>query len=222
MHDFERDGLKQIPNACMSEQVDQVQTMLAHISPKCAGSRLFGIAGLGKILSSSGCIGRHPATIYGQSIFPVRAIYFDKNQSNNWRLGWHQDRTIAVKRRLETGGYGPWTVKAGLQHVAPPIEVLEQMLTVRFHLDDVPLDNAPLLVASGSHRLGRIAEGDIDTVLSRSNIVQCLAARGDIWIYSTPILHASESSKKVGHRRVLQVDYAREPLAGDLEWLGIE
>lgn len=221
MHNFERDGLTHIPNACTSEQADEVQTMLAQISPKSAGSRLFGVVGLSKILSSSGYIGQHPATIYGQSVSPVRAIYFDKNQSNNWGLGWHQDRTIAVKRQVETDGYGPWTVKAGMRHVAPPIEVLERMLTLRFHLDDVPLDNAPLLAASGSHRLGRIAERDIDGILSRSSIVQCLAARGDIWLYSTPILHASESSKKVGHRRVLQVDYALEPLAGDLEWLGI-
>jgi Phytanoyl-CoA dioxygenase (PhyH) len=222
MHNFERDGLTHIPNACTSEQADEVQTMLAQIPLDSAGSRLFGVVGLGKILSSSGYIGRHPAMIDGQSVFPVRAVYFDKNHRNNWGLGWHQDRTIAVKRRVETEGYGPWTVKAGLQHVAPPIEVLERMLTLRFHLDDVPLDNAPLLAASGSHGIGRIAEGDIDEVLSRCNIVECVAARGDIWIYPTPILHASEPSKKVGHRRVLQVDYAFEPLAGDLEWLGIE
>lgn len=222
MHDFDRDGLMHFPSACTLEQADEVKAMLAHISPNSAGSRLFGIAGLGKILSSAGCIGRYPARLRGKTAFPVRAIYFDKNQSNNWGLGWHQDRTIAVKRRVETKGYGPWTIKSGLQHVAPPIEVLEHMLTVRFHLDDVSSDNAPLLAASGSHRLGRISEVDIDKVVSRSNIVECLASKGDIWVYSTPILHASNSSRQVGHRRVLQVDYAYAPLAGNLEWLGIE
>ena len=39
-------------------------------------------------------------------------------------------------RRVESPGYGPWTVKAGIAHVRPPIGVLEGMLTLRVHLDD--------------------------------------------------------------------------------------
>jgi hypothetical protein len=32
----------------------------------------------------------------------------------DWALGWHQDRTIAVMERVEADGLGPWTVKSGL------------------------------------------------------------------------------------------------------------
>lgn len=105
-------------------------------------------------------------------------------------------------------------------HVAPPISLLERMLTIRVHLDDVPAENAPLLVAPGSHRFGRVPEGKIAEVVQACGVVTCIAEAGDVWLYATPILHASEASRLPGHRRVLQVDYAAEELPGGLEWLG--
>ena len=58
--------------------------------------------------------------------------------------------------------YGPWSVKAGQPHVAPPFALLADMVTLRVHLDPVGPGNSPLLIAPGSHRLGRVAEPDID------------------------------------------------------------
>jgi len=71
-------------------------------------------------------------------------------------LAWHQDRTIAVVRRKDIEGFGPWTVKSGWPHVAPPFELLAEMVTLRIHLDPVTEANAPLLIAPGSHRFGRV------------------------------------------------------------------
>ena len=157
----------------------------------------------------------------GPAARPVRAILFDKTATANWSLGWHQDRTIVVARRCEVEGFGSWTVKAGLQHVAPPFELLARMVTLRVHLDPVSADNAPLLIARGSHRAGRVAEQDIDAVVAGCGVVTCLAERGDVWLYATPILHASETAARPQRRRVLQVDYAAEDLPHGLEWLGI-
>ncbi len=53
---------------------------------------------------------------------------FDKTPSGNWPLDWHQDRTIAVKHRIEIPGFGPWSMKGGVHHVAPPIDLLARML----------------------------------------------------------------------------------------------
>ena len=36
---------------------------------------------------------------------------------------------MVVKRRRAVEGFGPWSVKAGLQYVAPPWPVLSRMLT---------------------------------------------------------------------------------------------
>ena len=95
------------------------------------------------------------------------------------------------------------------------------MVTLRIHLDDVSADNAPLLVAPGSHRLGLVAENDIAAAVARCGTATCLADAGDVWAYATPILHASAASVGAAHRRVLQVDYAAISLPGGLAWLGI-
>lgn len=89
------------------------------------------------------------------------------------------------------GGYGPWARKARLQHVEPPFHVIESMLTLRIHLDDVLADNAPLLIAPGSHRLGKVPGSEIETVVATCGTRACLAASGDIWAYATAIVHIS-------------------------------
>jgi hypothetical protein len=186
-----------------------------------AGTRLHGHPQLAQWLDRRGTIGRLAAARMGSEARPVRAILFDKSPQSNWSLGWHQDRTIAVRARREVAGFGPWTVKRGMPHVAPPVALLRQMLTVRVHLDDVPRDNAPLLLAPGSHRLGRIPEREIDTAVQNCGTRACIAHAGDVWLYATLILHASEASQRPGRRRVLQVDYVAAPLPGGLEWLGV-
>lgn len=214
-----RDGAEHVVGAALAAlpALDAV----ARRTEIAAGTRLHGDAELRDLLCSGGPVGSLVASRLGARTRPVRAILFDKSPQTNWGLGWHQDRTIAVRARHEVPGFGAWTMKRGMQHVAPPIELLERMLTIRIHLDDVPEDNSPLLIAPGSHRLGRIAEDRIDAVVKDRGVRGCLAAAGDVWLYATPILHASEASRRSGHRRVLQVDYAAETLPGGLEWLGI-
>jgi hypothetical protein len=186
-----------------------------------AGVRLFGVAPLHKFLEPSGAIGAIAAAILGRASRPVRAVLFDKTLAANWALGWRQDRVIAVDERIGIDGLGPWTRKHGAPHAAPPFEFLARMFTMRLHLDDVPRSNAPLLIAPGSHRLGRVAEADVAGVVRRCGVVACTARAGDVWLYATPILHASEPATAAGRRRVFQVDYSADALPGGLRWLGI-
>ena len=166
-------------------------------------------------------MGAAAAAVLGPAARPVRAILFDKTAAANWALPWHQDRTIAVQARIDTPGFGPWTRKGGLLHVEPPAALQAGMATLRLHLDPVPPGNAPLLVAPGSHRLGRIPETEVPEAVHRYGIATCLAGAGDIWLYATPILHASAAAVMPGRRRVLQVDYAAADLPGGLCWLGV-
>lgn len=106
-------------------------------------------------------------------------------------------------------------------HVEPPFALIERMITIRVHLDAVPADNAPLLIALGSHRHGRIAEVALESTVERCGTAMCLAEPGDIWVYATPIVHASGASMRTGHRRVFQIDYSADPLPEGLAWLGI-
>jgi hypothetical protein len=154
---------------------------------------------------------------------PVRALLFDKMDGANWALAWHQDRTIEVAERYEVEGFGPWTVKQGRVHVAPPVALLERMVTVRFHLDPVDVDNAPLVVAPGSHRLSLIPEAMIEDVVADCGEALCLARAGSVWLYRTLILHGSARSRPGRHRRVLQIDLSADDLPDGLRWAsGVE
>ena len=64
------------------------------------GIRLRGLAGLAELLGPR-VLGSEPARLLGAKVRPVRAILFDKTEATNWALGWHQDRTIAVRKRIE-------------------------------------------------------------------------------------------------------------------------
>lgn len=203
--------------SCMHSFADALQS----VQSDRPGIRLQSVAGLADLLDPAGPIGQCVVPYAGRPMFPVRALLFDKSATTNWALGWHQDRTIAVRARTDVPGFGPWTIKGGIQHVEPPFAIINAMLTVRIHLDPVPADNAPLLVALGSHKLGRIPEASIQAVVDRSSVHACLAAAGDVWIYATAILHASHAAARPARRRVLQVDYAAAELPGALAWAGL-
>lgn len=221
MKEFYRDGLKHFTNAVNSPDLDCIENALRGYLDAGAGVRLRESGSIAEHMSPTGAIGRVASTFLGKDARAVRAILFDKTADCNWGLGWHQDRTIVVKERIDVAGFGPWTVKDGMLHVAPPISFLESMVTLRLHIDAVDADNAPLLAAKGTHRMGRVPYGSIPEIVSRSDVRCCLAERGDIWVYSTPILHASDRATNPRRRRVLQVDFAAADLPENLQWLGI-
>lgn len=218
--DWERDGARCFAGAVLTE-LPELGAALSGLPTARAGVRIHGLAGLDRHFAPTGVIGSIACALLDRPARAVRAILFDKSPAANWSLGWHQDRTICVAHRVDTPGFGPWTVKAGLIHVAPPFALLARMVTLRVHLDDVPDHNAPLLIAPGSHRHGRIAEAEIAGMVAECGIVACLAVAGDVWAYSTPILHASAASSSEGQRRVLQIDFSGDELPGALEWMGV-
>ena len=149
---------------------------------------------------------------------PVRAIYFDKSPDANWLVPWHQDLTLAVRENVPTEGFGPWSVKDGVPHVQPPISLLEQMLTIRLHLDAADASNGALRVLPGSHRLGRLSADQITEQRSERGETVCSAPAGAGMLMRPLLLHASSRSSHPGHRRVLHIEYAGFDLPGGLEW----
>jgi ectoine hydroxylase-related dioxygenase (phytanoyl-CoA dioxygenase family) len=217
---FSEHGAERFAGA-IADSLADLRAALVHLPSEHAGVRIRGIEALRPFLACDGAIGSIAASVLGPSCRAVRAIFFDKTADTNWSLAWHQDRTICVQQRIDVDGFGPWTIKSGMQHVAPPFDLLTRMVTLRAHLDDVPATNAPLLIAPGSHAEGRVPVHAIEQVVSRCGTRVCTADAGDVWLYATPILHASETASRPAHRRVLQVDFAADELPGGLEWLGV-
>lgn len=148
----------------------------------------------------------------------VRAIYFDKTPEANWKVAWHQDCTIAVKERADISGFELWTTKAGIQHVRPPTELLERMVTLRFHLDDCDETNGALKVITGSHLHGRLPESEIAGMVQRTPHVTCNVAKGGVLAMKPLILHASSAGSQPVHRRVLHFEFSADELPDGLEW----
>lgn len=214
------DGACHLPGAA-SGILAELEKLAEPLSPTRAGHRIERNKLLQTLTEPGSMLQQIAAPTIGPEARAVRALFFNKSDNANWALGWHQDRTIAVRERHDVDGFGPWTVKAGIPHVAPPFTLLAGMLTMRIHLDSVPRDNGPLLIAPGSHRLGTIAEGEIAAVVAQCGTRACLAEPGDIWLYATPILHASERSAPGYRRRVLQLDFAASALPVPLAWRGV-
>ncbi|MDF1862826.1 MAG: phytanoyl-CoA dioxygenase family protein [Verrucomicrobiales bacterium] len=149
---------------------------------------------------------------------PVRYLLFDKTPDANWPVAWHQDRTICVQQRIDTPGYGPWTTKNGTPHVEPPVELLENMTTLRLHLDDTPTSNGALRIIPGSHKHGKLTSEE-NAALVQKQAVDCDCAAGDVLLMKPLVLHSSGRATSPSHRRVIHIEYAmRSMLHRNLDW----
>jgi hypothetical protein len=201
-----------------ADQVHALGAALSRWDLARAGTRIPDVRAMEFWIAPCGQIGSIAAHVLGPTAKPVRAILFDKNPDNNWSLGWHQDRIIAVDSRENVDGLVFWTVKDGVHHVEPPFALIERMVTLRIHLDPAAADNAPLLVSPGTHRLGKLTDAEIEPAVHRHGTETCLAAAGDVWAYRTPLLHASQPSTAAARRRVLQLNYSADDLPAPLRW----
>ncbi len=156
--------------------------------------------------------------ILGPRARPVRALFFDKSATTNWKVPWHQDLSIAVRERHDVPGFGPGSVKHGVVHVQPPRDVLESMLTVRLHLDECGADNGPLRVIAGSHASGLLSATRIEAAARDGPQMTCIVPRGGALLMRPLVLHASSPAHRPTRRRVLHLEYASGDLPHGLRW----
>lgn len=154
--------------------------------------------------------------VLGPEFGLVRALFFDKPPERTWSLPWHKDLTIAVKPHSgESTVFSKPTLKAGVPHVEASRKVLEAMLTLRIHLDDMTDENGPLLVMPGSHRLGKVPVASYETA------TPILGSRGDVLAMRPMLAHRSISSREgtIQHRRILHLEFTgQRQLPDGFEW----
>jgi len=139
-------------------------------------------------------------TVFGRDYFIVKSIYFDKPGASNWFVAYHQDLTISVTDRIETVGYGPWTVKQNQFAVQPPLNVLENIFTVRIHLDETNEDNGALKIIPGSHNKGIYRPETINWGSEKE--VSCNLPAGGIMLMKPLLLHSSARTVNENRRRL--------------------
>ena len=102
--------------------------------------------------------------------------------------------------------------------VQAPVEVLEQMVAVRLHIDACTAADGPLRVVPGSHMQGIFTPQS--ALLARASLgeVVCEAGEGSTLVMRPLLLHASSKSSGTGRRRVLHFLYGPPSLPHGLRW----
>ena len=204
--------------------VDQLRDIPRSASTKQRGRSYFGIRNLLKVVPSLHDLATSPSIrslvdpIAGPRARVVRGVFFDKTPEANWKVPWHQDLTIAVRQKKEVANFTSWSLKADVIHVQPPSSVLEEMLTLRIHLDATNEDGGALKVIPGSHKCGRLNVDDIQKIRQETKAIVCSAAEGDVLAMRPLLLHSSSVSQNASHRRVIHLEFCSAELPGGLQW----
>lgn len=153
---------------------------------------------------------------FGKDYFVVKSIYFDKPETSNWYVAYHQDLTISVDQKIEINDFGPWTVKQNQFAVQPPVSVLENIFTIRIHLDDTDEHNGALKVIDKSHAKGIYRPETIDWNTETETI--CSVPKGGVMIMKPLLLHGSNRTTNQKRRRVIHIEFSDVELPEGLNW----
>jgi ectoine hydroxylase-related dioxygenase (phytanoyl-CoA dioxygenase family) len=107
---------------------------------------------------------------------------------------WHQDTALPLQERRETRGWGPWSIKDGVNYAHAPASALRQVLALRVHLDDSTAKNGPLRVLPGTHTLGVLTDKALHELSTEIAPVECLVSEGGVLAMRPLIVHASSKS----------------------------
>lgn len=146
----------------------------------------------------------------------VKSIWFDKPADANWFVPWHQDSVITVDRRLPgKAGFFNWTTKGNYAGVQPPPELLEQVWTMRIHLDDATAANGALWVLPGSHTKGLIRS---EEPVNENDAKLIEASCGDVLLMRPLLLHRSSRATVNLPRRILHLEFSDYVFPDEMQW----
>ena len=155
------------------------------------------------------------AEVVGLDAQPYRATLFDKSPAANWLVVWHQDTALPIRARRDVAGWGPWSVKAGIDYAHAPARSLDTIVALRVHLDDSTADNGPLRVLPASHRQGVLSDSEIHKLATSTKPRDCTVGRGGVIVMRPLLVHASSKLSSDRPRRVIHIEYASNLALGD-------
>ena len=154
--------------------------------------------------------------LLGDRYFVVKSIYFDKPQTSNWYVSYHQDLTISVDKKMDLEGFEFWTTKQNQFAVQPPLDILQSVVTVRIHLDETNESNGALKVVPKSHLKGIYRPETIDW--TNESEVSCNVPKGGIMLMKPLLLHSSGRTTNGRQRRVIHIELSNQELPTELNW----
>ncbi|MGC4039637.1 MAG: phytanoyl-CoA dioxygenase family protein [Flavobacterium sp.] len=152
----------------------------------------------------------------GCESFIVKSIYFDKPEKSNWFVSYHQDLTISVNEKKDVPGFMNWTRKHNQFAVQPNSGILENIFTVRIHLDDTNAENGALKVLDKSHLKSVCRIDEID--FSNEKEVTCEVNSGGVMLMKPLTFHSSNKTTNNKNRRVIHIEFSNKVLPCNLQW----
>jgi len=219
--EFEKDGVELRESVLSTDSIEFVKSDIDLESEKL---KTYGARNLEKRFSSISSLVLDDRIVsiarecLNGQVKLVRALFFDKTPEKNWYVTWHQDKTVTLNRRINKEGWNQWSIKDGVHHVQPPIDVLNQMVTLRLHIDSTDENNGCLKVIPGTHRQGILKQEEIDRKVKREPYVSCVVGAGGVVIMRPHILHSSSKAKCPSHRRVVHLEYSSFELPSGVSW----
>jgi len=215
----EANGFAVLPHVFAPDRVDSIVGEITQLSPhhSRAGVRhALSLTPVAKIAHSPELM-RIASHVLGENVIPFRATLFEKTLTANWLVVWHQDTALPLRERREIPGWGPWSVKEGINYAHAPVDSLSKVLALRIHFDDSGSDNGPLRVLPTTHQLGVLSDDQIGELSKRIEAVDCVAPKGGVIAMRPLVVHASSKSRTEVSRRVLHIEYAEsESIASPL------
>ncbi len=154
--------------------------------------------------------------IGGNDCFIIKSIYFDKPETSNWFVSYHQDLTISVDKKESIKGFKFWTTKHNQFAVQPTLDILENIFTIRIHLDDTDEKNGALKVVQKSHLKSIYRPETIDWNIEKEVI--CNVDSGGIMLMKPLLLHGSNKTLNNKKRRVIHIEFSNKILPNNLNW----
>lgn len=153
-----------------------------------------------------------------RNAYLIKATYFDKPSDSNWKVNWHQDKTINLTQKEDLEGFSMWTQKGDVISVVPPLDFMRSCFSIRIHLDQTRESNGALKVLNGTHQK-YLNDEEIRVISENANAFISEINAGGVQLLRPLILHASGKNRTQKRRRVIHLEFASQELDANINWL---
>lgn len=215
---FATDGYSLVPQVLSASACHAIAARLAALANGSAGTRCLLSHPWCRTLATELRSNPELAALIPDSYVATQCTYFQKSADRNWLVAMHQDLSVPVAQRVDAPTLTGWSEKEGALYVQAPVELAQQLVAVRLHIDACGENDGPLKVLAGTHLRGQLCPDTIAKIRLAATETICTALPGDAWAMRPHLLHSSSKSKGSNKRRVLHFLFGPKDLPYDLRW----
>ena len=106
---FHREGALLLEGALVADETKTFRQLLGSIVRGAGQRPADPPPGLVNMIMAPGGLCVIASELEGERLRPVRLLVFDKSESVNWAVDWHQDRVLPLAKEHTRPGFERWT-----------------------------------------------------------------------------------------------------------------